>query len=136
VGTAREHWTLDDSIIHPNISNHLRNVTPQRFYGREIWGDNGEVVEEWTGIMGYTADKQPIVGEAPGQKGLWICAGFNGHGTHLPLARLCHLLTALGMALTFQSAEALVQLMMGRQEEVNEWLPNCYKIERISRASL
>lgn len=30
--------------------------------------------------MGYTADKVPLVGEAPGQKGLWICAGFHGHG--------------------------------------------------------
>jgi glycine/D-amino acid oxidase-like deaminating enzyme len=83
MGTAGEHWTLDDSTIHPNISNHLKNTTPETFYGREVWGDNGEVVEEWTGIMGYTVDKQPIVGEAPGEKGLWICAGFNGHGKHL-----------------------------------------------------
>lgn len=72
---------------------------------------------EWTGIMGYTADRQPIVGEAPGQGGLWICAGFNGHG----------------MALTFQSAEALVQLMMGREEEVDRWLPRSYRLERVPR---
>jgi len=30
--------------------------------------------------MGYTPDKQPIIGEAPDQPGLWICAGFHGHG--------------------------------------------------------
>lgn len=30
--------------------------------------------------MGVTADHHPFVGEAPGQEGLWICAGFNGHG--------------------------------------------------------
>ena len=30
--------------------------------------------------MGYTVDKQPIVEEAPGQEGPWICAGFNDHG--------------------------------------------------------
>ena len=35
---------------------------------------------EWTGIMGYTFDSQPIVGEDPDREGLWICAGFNGHG--------------------------------------------------------
>lgn len=35
---------------------------------------------EWTGIMGYTKDEQPIIGQAPGQDGLWICAGFHGHG--------------------------------------------------------
>jgi hypothetical protein len=36
-------------------------VTPETFYGRNIWGDNGQVVGEWTGIMGYTADKQVII---------------------------------------------------------------------------
>ena len=30
--------------------------------------------------MGYTADEQPVVGEAPGQEGLWIYVGFHGHG--------------------------------------------------------
>lgn len=30
--------------------------------------------------MGYTKDRQPVIGEAPGQKGLYICAGFDGHG--------------------------------------------------------
>jgi glycine/D-amino acid oxidase-like deaminating enzyme len=30
--------------------------------------------------MGFTADEQPVIGEVPSQEGLWICAGFNGHG--------------------------------------------------------
>ena len=81
-GTAAEQWTLDDASIHPNISNHLKNVVPEEFYGRDVWGETGQVLEEWTGIMGYTVDAQPVVGEAPGEKGLWICAGFNGHGKH------------------------------------------------------
>lgn len=85
MGTAGEHWTLDDSTIHPNVSNHLKDMAAETFYGREIWGVNGQVVEEWTGIMGYTVDSQPIIGEAPGEKGLWICAGFNGHGMHSSL---------------------------------------------------
>lgn len=79
----------------------------------------GETIKEWTGIMGYTVDHQPVVGEAPGQDGLWICAGFNGHG----------------MALTWQSAEALVQLLLGREEEVNKWLPNAYKLSRVPNLS-
>lgn len=51
-----------------------------KYFGRENWGEDGKVLQEWTGIMGYTKDRQPIIGEAPGQEGLWICAGFHGHG--------------------------------------------------------
>jgi hypothetical protein len=35
------------------------------------------------------------------------------------------------MALTFKSAEALVGLIEGREKEVDEWLPKCYKLSRI-----
>jgi hypothetical protein len=39
------------------------------------------------------------------------------------------------MALTFQSAEALVQLLMGKEKEVDEWLPQCYKLSRVPKPS-
>lgn len=70
---------LDDTAIHPNISKYQTHAAAGHF-GRENWGEDGEVVMEWTGIMGYTQDKQPVIGEAPGQNGLYICAGFHGHG--------------------------------------------------------
>ncbi|KAJ5919842.1 FAD dependent oxidoreductase [Penicillium verhagenii] len=34
----------------------------------------------WTGIIGMTADRAPLVGPIEGLEGQWICAGFNGHG--------------------------------------------------------
>ncbi|KAJ2986624.1 hypothetical protein NUW58_g4938 [Xylaria curta] len=34
----------------------------------------------WTGIMGYTADDLPHIGPVPDKKGLYVCAGFIGHG--------------------------------------------------------
>lgn len=37
------------------------------------------------------------------------------------------------MALTFQSAEAVVQMLMGKSEEVDKWLPKAYKLERITK---
>lgn len=70
---------LDDSTIHPNISRYLTHA-PAQYFGKENWGENGETVQEWTGIMAYTPDEQPVVGEAPGHEGLFISAGFNGHG--------------------------------------------------------
>lgn len=78
-GTNEEQPQLDDTTIHPRISKYLTQACSQ-YFGKENWGENGRTVKEWTGIMGYTQDRQPVVGEAPGQKGLWICAGFNGHG--------------------------------------------------------
>ncbi len=79
MGTHGEQPILDDTTIHPNISYHLTHAAA-KYFGRENWGKDGKVLQEWTGIMGYTPDKQPIVGEATVQKGLWICAGFHGHG--------------------------------------------------------
>jgi glycine/D-amino acid oxidase-like deaminating enzyme len=45
--------------------------------------EDGKVLQEWTLIMGYTLEKQPIIGEAPGREELWICAGFHGHGENI-----------------------------------------------------
>ncbi|KFY42948.1 hypothetical protein V494_02150, partial [Pseudogymnoascus sp. VKM F-4513 (FW-928)] len=106
--------TFDDSTINPAISDYLNNAGATVF-GEENWGEKGESLQEWTGIIGSTADRHPFVGEAPGQEGLWICAGFNGHG----------------MGLAFQSADALVGLVTGKEKEVDGWLPKCYKLSRM-----
>jgi glycine/D-amino acid oxidase-like deaminating enzyme len=76
-----EQPVLDDSSIHPLVSKYLTTQLAI-YFGADIWGDNptDPIVQEWTGIMGYTRDKQPIVGQPPGTEGLWMCAGFNGHG--------------------------------------------------------
>lgn len=80
LGTNGEQPVLDNTTIHPNISEYLIKKAAPYYFGEDNWGNNGNVVQEWTGIMGYTVDTQPIIGEAPGQMGLWICAGFNRHG--------------------------------------------------------
>ncbi|OBT61697.1 hypothetical protein VE03_09409 [Pseudogymnoascus sp. 23342-1-I1] len=114
LGGPEDYNTFDDTTIDSYSSNYLRNAAIGIF-GEETWGENGAVLQEWTGIMGATADYHPFVGEAPGQEGLWICAGFNGHG----------------MGLAFRSAEALVGLVTGREKEVDEWLPKCYRLSRV-----
>jgi hypothetical protein len=70
---------LDDTTINPKISEYLTHACAG-YFGRENWGKDGKILQEWTGIMGYTLDEQPMIGEAPGQQGLWICSGFHGHG--------------------------------------------------------
>jgi gamma-glutamylputrescine oxidase len=38
------------------------------------------IVHHWTGVMGFTPDDQPLAGAWPGRDGLWLLAGFSGHG--------------------------------------------------------
>ena len=53
---------------------------------------------EWTGIMGYSSDGHPWVGEVlessggDGEGGLWIAAGYTGHG--MPVAAGCAIAVA------------------------------------------
>lgn len=46
-----------------------------------------EAEYKWSGIMGYSRDNAPWVGAIPDKKGLWLCAGYTGHG--MPNATLC-----------------------------------------------
>ena len=38
------------------------------------------VARRWAGIMGFSADMLPVVGELPGRPGLWVCGGYSGVG--------------------------------------------------------
>lgn len=71
---------------------------------------------EWSGIMGFSRDNMPWVGAVPnslgGGAGLWLCAGFTGHG--MPNAAL--------------SAEAVVHEMTGSKKLIKTQLPPEYCI--------
>jgi len=79
----------DDSEIDPPVAKYLRKELITMF---SLDSGNGEGKEfkakyEWSGIMGYSRDGRPWVGEVPGKKGVWVCAGFTGHG--MPNGTLC-----------------------------------------------
>ncbi|RDL37658.1 uncharacterized protein BP5553_05091 [Venustampulla echinocandica] len=105
----------NDSFIDPSAAAYLRRelnvVLDLNNKDEEL-----EATYEWSGIMGFSRDGCPWVGELSdelgvgGGKGLWICAGFTGHG--MPNAHLC--------------AKAIVELMMGTQEQDVE-LPEVYR---------
>ncbi|KAF1928030.1 FAD dependent oxidoreductase [Didymella exigua CBS 183.55] len=115
---ASEFGTVDDGSLNPEISKYLQ-CSLVGFFGAKNWGETSgeeapdQIVQEWTGIMGVTADGRPFVGKVPGNmdskclperngierevplRNLWISAGFNGHG----------------MVLCLKSAEALVKMI-------------------------
>lgn len=61
---------------------------------------NVPMVHQWTGAMAFTPDEQPLVGPWPEKKGLWLLAGFSGHGMPfsqvLPCALVAQLVGAEG----------------------------------------
>lgn len=101
----------DDSQVDEKTAEYLTHA-PRKYFGREAWGEEGTHVRDWSGITCYTPDTYPLVGEAPGEKGLWMSVGMNGHG----------------MAMAFRSAEALVHMITTGEEP--DWFPKNFRLAR------
>jgi len=114
----------DDSSIDPPAAAYLRQEISIVL---DLMNDKKELKAsyEWSGIMGYSRDDRPWVGEVSedfglgGGKGLWICAGYTGHG--MPNASGC--------------AKAAVQMMLGTSAEDVD-LPGAYRLtkKRVAKA--
>lgn len=96
----------DDSVVEPTVSQGLRNFLPQYF--PSLHGI--KVEQEWTGIMGFSPDYNPLVGHVPERDGEYMAAGFTGHG----------------MPIAFLAAKAVVAMIMGCQPDsfVDAFLPS------------
>jgi gamma-glutamylputrescine oxidase len=46
----------------------------------ELLGAMPSVAHRWAGIFGLTQDFLPLVGRIPGRDGVWVAAGYSGHG--------------------------------------------------------
>ncbi|ETN36629.1 uncharacterized protein HMPREF1541_08907 [Cyphellophora europaea CBS 101466] len=87
VGGAREVFWHDkdswwdnknDNELVKNGEKYFDGYMQKYFHG---WEDSGAKLDKiWTGIMGYSSDLVPHIGEVPGAPGQYICAGFSGHG--------------------------------------------------------
>jgi gamma-glutamylputrescine oxidase len=49
-------------------------------YLREELGLDAGVTHRWTGVVGYSDDALPYVGEVPGRPRLYVAGGYSGHG--------------------------------------------------------
>ncbi|EXJ57707.1 uncharacterized protein A1O5_12497 [Cladophialophora psammophila CBS 110553] len=74
------YWrdNIDDSQLMPGAEGYFTGYMQRMFHG---WEDSqAQVTDIWTGIMGYSSDLMPWVGEMPGRPGIFVNAGFTGHG--------------------------------------------------------
>ncbi|KAF1991207.1 FAD dependent oxidoreductase superfamily protein [Aulographum hederae CBS 113979] len=111
ISKTKDLGITDDSKVNEAIAQYVKWSVPDVF-GREAWGKGSKEVRDWSGITCYTPDSFPLVGEVPGQKGLWASVGMNGHG----------------MAMALRSAEALVGMMTTGKEP--SWFPKCFRVGR------
>jgi gamma-glutamylputrescine oxidase len=62
----------------------------------ELLGFMPKVTHRWAGIFGLTQDLLPLVGPVPGHDGVWVAAGYSGHGNVFGL--LCGELVAAAIS--------------------------------------
>lgn len=94
---TQEIGAADDTVLDGQVSAGLRAFLPAHF--PELRGVRVE--REWTGIMGFTPDRAPLVGPVPGSHGQYVAAGFHGHG----------------MPMAFYAAKAVAEMAAGREPE-------------------
>ncbi|KAG9258498.1 FAD dependent oxidoreductase [Emericellopsis atlantica] len=111
ISPTKEANTTDDSIVNEQIATVLHGAA-RVAYGYKNWGESTTVIQDWAGITCDTQDGLPVVGDVPGDDGLWAIVCMNGHG----------------MAWAYRSAEALVDMMT--VGEAPEWFPKAFRAQR------
>ncbi len=64
-----------DDLLHPQIQDRM-----DQFLARFPGLGRVQVTHRWSGIMGFSKDGLPLVGQVPGSSSLLAAAGFTGHG--------------------------------------------------------
>ncbi|KAH7303824.1 FAD dependent oxidoreductase-domain-containing protein [Stachybotrys elegans] len=77
---VRDQWfdnVRDDELVNDAVS-YFDGYMQRHFRG---WEDSEtKPTKVWTGIMGYSSDFMPHLGDVPDKPGQFIIAGFSGHG--------------------------------------------------------
>jgi gamma-glutamylputrescine oxidase len=76
---ADHELTAEETITEP-IQRELET------FAAELIGEPPTITHRWVGIFGQTPDLMPFAGRVPGHDGVWVAAGYSGHGNVLGLA--------------------------------------------------
>ncbi|RGP60777.1 hypothetical protein FSPOR_10458 [Fusarium sporotrichioides] len=75
-----EDWygNVDDTSLIERARDYFDGYMQRHFRG---WENSGAYTAQiWTGIMGYSSDGLPRIGQVPGRQNMFIMGGFTGHG--------------------------------------------------------
>jgi len=92
VGTSDHLTDAIQNSLHQFVINHLPQFKEAR------------VTHRWSGVMGFSADGQPMVGSLPEDPQVFFAGGYTGHG----------------IGLAFNTTRHLVEMVFG--EEIPPWL--------------
>ncbi|KIW21042.1 hypothetical protein PV08_01621 [Exophiala spinifera] len=111
-----EQWSgvVDDGslILQEQVTPYFERVMTEHY---QDWRESGAKVDKlWTGIMGYTTDGAAHVGNVPGRKDQYVCAGFNG----------------AGMVYIFLTARGIARMMLGTANFEDSGIPRVFKATR------
>jgi glycine/D-amino acid oxidase-like deaminating enzyme len=84
LGGFRDASILEELTDEETMTGTIQSAL-ERFLG-ELIGTPPRVSHRWAGIFGLTQDLLPLVGRVPGRDGLWVAAGYSGHGNVLGFA--------------------------------------------------
>lgn len=113
--TLENILSSDDSQLNPNSAKKIGQVLPSLFKDANA---TPQVERIWSGIMGFTKDGLPLVGQLPElitgrqeSSGEWIAAGFNGYGT----------------GYCFLCGQAVGDMILGKEVD---WLPEAFLVTK------
>ncbi|KAL1604907.1 hypothetical protein SLS60_004448 [Paraconiothyrium brasiliense] len=135
VGKLPAVGVSDDTVIDPDTAAYLREalLKVMALPGQTDGVKELKAAAEWTGIMGYSRDDHPWVGKVPGKEGLWLSAGYTGHG--MPNGTLCGK-AVVDMVLEEASGTDITEVQAQMVERGD--IPKSYLItpERLAKARL
>jgi gamma-glutamylputrescine oxidase len=71
--TAVDAEVGTDATPNPDVQRHL----DEHLAALDVVAP---VTHRWAGIMGFSPDELPLVGEIPGMRNVYVCGGYTGHG--------------------------------------------------------
>lgn len=136
-GGGRTHGhslgVTDDSSFDERTAHYLRRELIDTFElsGREDEKLEMQAVRQWTGIMGFSRDEAPWVGPVPGKEGVFVAAGYTGHGMPNTWLSGKAVASMVGTSLGGEDADTAVEAA-----RITTGLPRAYQVsaERIEKA--
>ncbi len=78
-GGSRDHAAAEEVGFEDRVTATVQDAIAA-FVRRHFPDVAAPVAGRWSGVMEFTADLLPLVGAVPGMPGVYVCAGFSGHG--------------------------------------------------------